>query len=460
MREEIKALQNERNQIHKDIYNNIIPKRMPVSLAISRRMLAEYAGQDVVDVQYKFDTLTDVALEVGKRLYSDTLITGGVASIGRPPAYYSLLGSKSFVMGQSGFVQHPEVSGMNEDEYPELIKDPYAFLLEKVFPRLYKSINLQEPLKMLLDFQRAKLSLEDEGKRGMSLPMSLMEEFGYYNGAPAGCTTMSIAPCDFLADQLRSFSGLSLDIRRHREEVKEACEAVLPLLFYWSLPKNPDPQGFVNTPLHMPTYMREKDFAEVWFPSYLKMYRMYAALGIRGACFCEHDWMRYLDYLQELPAGFVLTFEYGDPKTIKDKVGKKHIIKGLYPINLVKTGTKQQVIDKAKELLDIMLPGGGYIFAFDKSPLSLRDINFENLCALSEFLRDYAVYPDAGEPYGGKINEEGYVFNVNEIPPIQSKYLLNWDLFKKQYPYTPDYQKAVFESYDKQMFDHIMWLMV
>ena len=206
--------------------------------------------------------------------------------------------------------------------------------------------------------------------------------------------------------------------------------------------------------------MREKDFAEVWLPSYLKMIQMYAALGARTCPFCEDDWMRYLDYIQEWPAGTKLMFEYGDPKTIKDKLGDKMMIHGLFPINLLKTGTKQEVLDKAKELLDIMLPGCGYTFGFDKNPLTLGDLNFDNYCALAEFVRDYAVYDNPGESYGQPLNSEGYVFSEEVVPPIKSKYLFDFDEYKKEYPLVPDYTKATLERYDREYLNMVMTMLV
>ena len=183
-----------------------------------------------------------------------------------------------------------------------------------------------------------------------------------------GSFAISEAPLDFVADQLRSFTGMSIDLRRNREFVKEACEVVLPLVFAWGLPAAPHPEGSVFLPLHMPTFMREKDFVELYLPTFKKQLEQYASLGIRPALFCEDNWMRYIDIIHdELPAGTKLIFEYGDPKIIKEKLGKKFILSGLFPVNALRTDTPAQIVDRAKEFLDIMLPGGGYIFGFDKN---------------------------------------------------------------------------------------------
>lgn len=453
-------LQQERKQIFSDFYNNKLPKRMPVRFQLANHLIAAYGGLNPFDFQFDYAKLEKPAMELAELMYTDTCPIAPIGMLSRVPGFYQILGSQSFAMGDNGFVQHPEVVGMMEDEYPQLIKDPYAFLLETVIPRQYKTLDPKEPIKMLLTLQRAKSYMSEAGQRSMPLVMKLIEEHGYYPGAPMGSGGFCEAPYDFIADQLRSFSGVSMDIRRHRSELKEACEAIMPLMFYWGLPTNPHPEGGAGAPLHMPTFMREKDFEEIWMPTYKTMMEQYAALGVRGGAFCEDNWMRYLDLLLDFPAGMNLSFEYGDPQKIKDKLGKKHIISGLYPINIVKTGTKQQCIDKAKELLDIMLPGGGYLFGFDKAPLTLKDVNLENYLALAEFVHEYAVYPNAGESFGTPVNVEGFKFDEKIIPPIKSKYLFDWDEYKAKYPLTPDSVKINLERMDKELMNFNLSLLI
>ncbi|MFZ7132316.1 MAG: uroporphyrinogen decarboxylase family protein [Eubacteriales bacterium] len=460
MTNNVEQLQQERKQIFNDFYSNKIPKRMPITYPVPRHLIAEYGKQNLIDFQFDYNKLAEPARELLNEIYSDTCPIFPMGFVSRPPKYYQFLDSQSFVIGQGGFVQHPEVSGMKQEEYPELIEEPYAFLLEKVIPRQCHALDTSDPVNMMLSALRAKTDLHNELMQSLPLATEIKNEFGYYPGAPLGSMGFTEAPYDFIADQLRGFSGMSMDIRRHRSEIKEACEAVLPLLFYVGLPSNPHPEGQVGIPLHMPTFMREKDFDEIWLPSFKTMIEQYAARGSRMNVFCEDDWMRYLDYLYELPAGTVLKFEYGDPQKIKDKLGKKFLIAGLYPISLVKSGTKQQVIDKAKELLDIMMPGGGYIFSFDKAPLTLSDINLENYIALSQFLKDYAVYPNAGEAFGTPLNSEGFKVDESLIPKPKSKYLFNWDEYKKKYPLTPDYARADLEKVDQEVFSYFMNLLL
>lgn len=460
MNDNIAQLQQERKQIYNDFYNNILPKRLPVAFSMQGHMIAEYGGENTVDFQFDFSKLENPARKICDSIYLDVCPVKPMGIISRPPKFYQFIDSQSFLMGTNGFVQHPEVTGMGEDEYAGLIRDPYAFLLEKVIPRQYKALDPTDPVNMMIAMQRAKSDINSESQSSIPLIMKLNEEYGFYPGAPMGSGGFTAAPYDFIADQLRGFSGISMDIRRHRSELKEACEAILPLIFNFGLPVNPHPEGSVACPLHMPTFMREKDFAEIWLPTFRAMMEQYASKGVRLAAFCEDDWMRYLDYLLELPAGTHLMFEYGDPQIIKDKLGKKFIISGLYPINLIKTGTKQQCIDKAKELLDIMMPGGGYMFNFDKPPLMLGDVNMENYISVAEFIRDYAVYPNAGKSFGTPLNSEDFKFDEKSMTLPKSKYLFDWEQYKIKYPLTPDFAKADLEQIDRDIFKFNINLLV
>ena len=456
---DVKELQQQRNKIYKDLFNNIIPERMPVALSLNSLIAAEYKKLNIIDVQFDFKMVEAAADDAAQLIYSDTCPIGPASMGSRIPGGYQMIDSQSFRMGKNGYMQHPEVVGMDPEDYPDLINDPYACILEKVLPRQHKAFSLDNPVMRANRINMMKAEEKRQSASTAAIIKRLIDTYGYYSGAPAGSAGMTAAPYDFIGDQLRSFSGISTDIRRRRNEISDACEALLPLMFNLGLPANPDPQGIVGMPLHMPTFMREKDFIEVWLPTYLRLVRQYAARGIRTRPFCEDDWTRYLDVLYDLPSGSVMAFEYGDPQKIKDKLGKKHILAGLFPLSILKHGTKREVLDKAKELLDIMLPGGGYIFGFDKGALMLSDLNLENYKALSEYLRDNAKYDNAGESFGMKINSESYEIDP-DIGKFESKYLTDWNEYKEKYPLTPDFMEDILRGYDIENIKFYLSLLV
>ncbi|MCL1914143.1 MAG: hypothetical protein FWG10_09785 [Eubacteriaceae bacterium] len=460
MRDEIKALQEERVQIYEDYYNNIIPKRIPVRLTVPNRLIAERMGLDLVKYGFDQRVLDPGKRELAAMLYSDTNPFSGAGGtiIGRSPGVYELLNSQAFVMADTGFMQHPEVIGMLAEDYPDFIKDPIAVMFERIIPRHYKTFALNSVASTNF-FMMALSLLRSYSADSAPMQAELMDEYGYYPGAPGGSSAGSVAPFDFLADLLRSFSEISKDVRRHPALLKDACDALIPYMFNWGMPAAPNPRGAVGVPLHMPTYMRAKDFSELWLPSFQKMLEQWAARGVRASLFCEHDWTHLLDAIQDMPAGTDLRFEYGDYRNMKEKTGKKFMLSGMFPLVMVGRSTKQEMLDKAKEMLDVLMPGGGYIFFFDKGPLTLADINLDNYQALGEFIRDYAVYDNAGETFGHKLNEENYTIDTAIETLPKSPYLYDWDTFSANYPLVPDSSAPLFKRLQKESLDNILQML-
>ncbi|QSQ08505.1 hypothetical protein H0A61_00832 [Koleobacter methoxysyntrophicus] len=451
---DVKALQQERISIFHDVFDNKIPKRVPVNISLPFEVIAQFGNINLVEAQWNPAVIEEAADKMCQAVYSDVCVFMGSF---RYPSFYQLLKSQSFVMASNGFIQHPEVIGMLPEDYDYLIEKPYDCILERVIPRQYKAFNLNDPVNTAISFAKSILAFNNDFMQAGMVIGKLTEKYGYYPGGllSGGFTE---APFDFLADQLRSFKGISMDIRRMPEKVKEACDALYPIVFKKGLPAKVSNYETVFIPLHMPTFMREKDFAELWWPSFKRMLDEYASMGIHCFLFCEDNWMRYLDYLYELPTDTVLWFEYGDPKLIKEKLGKKHIITGLYPVMNLKTKSKEECVAEAKRYIDILAPGGKYIFGFDKSPLLLSDIKLENLCAVAETARDYGVYTNAGETAGMVFNKEDY--KAEPSRKLESKYFKTWDQYKALNPEVSDFGESKLQGLEETVFQYLMYLLL
>ncbi|MFZ7121692.1 MAG: uroporphyrinogen decarboxylase family protein [Eubacteriaceae bacterium] len=451
---DIKSLQQERINIFHDVYDNKIPKRVPINISLSFEPIAQYGGLDLVHAQWDPTMVAVAADELCQKFYSDVCIHGGAF---RNPAFYEPLKSQSFVMGSNGYIQHPEVEGMLAEEYDFLIDKPLDCLYERVIPRQYKSLNLDNPINMSLSLAKSLMGYNGSFMENGTVIRKLVEKYGYYPGEniSGGFTE---APFDFIADQLRGFKGISADIRRYPEKVVQACEAVYPIVKKKGMPSQVSNYGHVFFPLHMPTFMREKDFAKYWWPSFKKLIDDYASMGIHSMIFCEDNWSRYLDYLYELPTDTVMMFEYGDPKKIKDKLGKKHIITGLYPLIYMKTHTKQECIDKAKEYIDILAPGGKYIFGTDKGAIALDDLNLENFAAVTETVRDYGVYSNPGETAGMLFNKNNYTAVASR--KLESKYYSTWDQYKSTNPNASDFGAPKLQGFEEMLFQYMISLLL
>lgn len=447
-------LQQERISIFHDVHDNKIPKRVPVNISLTFEVIAQFGNLDLEKVQWNSELIYDAADNMCRTVYSDVCLFIGSF---RYPSYYQVLKSQSFVMASNGFIQHPEVMGMYSEDYDYLIENPYECIIERILPRQYKAIDWNAPINSALNLMKGFLAYINEFAKANWVMQNLIQKYGYYPRNPMNYG-FTETPFDFLADQLRGFKGISKDIRKIPDKIEKACDALYPLVFAKGMPKVVSQYGYVFIPLHMPAFMREKDFEKLYWPTFKRMVEEYASLGIRCNLFCEHDWIRYLDHLYELPANSVLMFEYGDPKIIKQKLGKKHIITGLYPLINLKTKSPEQCADEARKYIDILAPGGKYIFGFDKSPLLLNDFNIESLRAVAKTIRDYGVYSNPGDTADLQFNKKEY--NAQHSNILKSKYLMSWNQYKVSDNKLSDFAQQKLESIEESVFEFIMFLLL
>jgi len=379
------ALAKEREQLFRDLFSGKTPKRVPVTNPATLEFAIQYYGEDLAEAQWD---LTKAESALDKFCHEFPTDTTPIGSI-RPPAYYQLLGSKAIVMGSGGFMQHPEVMGMFPEEYDDFIAAPYDFIIETIMPRLYTELDTDPHKKAMVLAKALQAHLDDYAFIGQ-MRARVNAKYGLVSPAVA----LTEAPFDFLADFIRSFKGISSDLRRIPDKVSAACEAVLPLMFKKGKLPNTEMLGYSFLPLHMAPYIRNTDFEKFYWPTFKKLVEALAEAGYNVQLFIEHDWMRYLDFLYELPENTIMRFEYGDPRVVAEKLGKKHIISGFYPITLLQTGTREQCIEKAKELLDIMAPYGKYWFQGDKSIISTDKTGntAKNLRAVLEYVMENGTY--------------------------------------------------------------------
>ena len=392
---DVLALKQEREELFSDLYSGKIPKRVPVGAPFTIELATAYAGENLMEVSWNAQKQEAVYEKVCQDFVSDAF---PVSMTDRNPLMYQLLGAKPIVMSSAGSMQHPDIVGMLPEEYDALISNPFDYLVETVLSRLYTELDT-DPHYRALVMAKAIRAQADELQTSLAVRARVSAKYGYPSvGLMGGRGPMSVtlAPLDFLADFLRSFRGLSGDLRRFPDKVKLATEAVLPLVIKQGMSPIPHVPGVTFIPLHMPTFMRTKDFEKYYWPTFIQQVEALNASGQTIVLFAEDDWTRYLDYLADLPVNMRIMFEYGDPQLVKEKLGKKHYLSGFYPVSLLHSGTKQQCIDKAKEMLDALAPGGRYQFGYDKNLISTRISAslVENIQAVLEYVRENGKYEE------------------------------------------------------------------
>ena len=208
---------------------------------------------------------------------------------------YTLQEKGIMTKGSAGVTMSPE-------EYPELIKDPYDFLLSTAMPRkfdLLQAMSREEVAKTL----RAVLLLTGVFEIYDKTSIQIIEKF--YQTPVVAKACMMIPQCIIL-DYLRDFAGISRDIRRQPEDVLAASNAMLDVILPALVPQGkPGKDGFSNVfiPLHLPTFLRPDDYKNYYQPTFKYVTQYLLDKGYNVVYFMEADWTPYLDYLQELPDG-------------------------------------------------------------------------------------------------------------------------------------------------------------
>ncbi|NBJ14635.1 MAG: uroporphyrinogen decarboxylase [Dehalobacter sp. 4CP] len=364
------------------------PDRVPV-LGTYGSWCAEFAGYTDAETNWDTDKGGKAMMKVASEIPLDMVHN----YFGRPGGVYQALGSKAFhYLSDSTVAQYSDEHAqiMTADEYPEFAKDPFRFMVEKILPRKYAELAKPSPVKDLA-FAKGAMKFGMFGAQSGGIAGALAAQCGM----PKLLDGVIIHPMDWIADFFRGIKNAFMDIRRCPEDFLAAIEAFTPLVIRFGMgqalmvPPTQYPK-VILIPIHLPTMLKVSDFDKFFWPAFKTIMEFFASQNINVVPIYEGDWSRYYDHLQELPAKKSMGwFEYGDPKEIKDKLGDTMCISGLYPATLLQFGTKEECIAKAKKLVDILAPGGGYVFGTDKELITGKA---ENIIAVNKFVMEYGVY--------------------------------------------------------------------
>lgn len=376
------TLQEERIKMREDLLSGRIPKRVPVMAGMTMEAACGLAGVSLVETHYDTSLMEQAYEKACQTIYTDSFPAANY----RFPAVYQMLGSKNWVVSSDGTAQHPEIETMMADEYDAYIADPYSFIVQTLLPRVCAGMDA-DPVSKALTLGKSHLLHKQLTGAQMAIIGKLSAKYGYAPGIVRG--PQIEAPFDFLSDQLRGFKGINMDVRRCPDKIAQAVQVTLPLMIKLAqtvkLPAGAGPVTCL-VPLHLAPYISRKAFEELWWPTFEQMVVELDKQGIYCYVFAEQDWTRYADYLARLPESTVIGFEDGDPKLIKDVVGKNHVITGFADPSITLTRSKEQCIDYAKELVDTLAPGGRYYFGWGRSIMSVKSVDISKVAAMLEWL--------------------------------------------------------------------------
>lgn len=361
------------------------PDRVPIFFP-TETWLASYTGYTVQQIIYDYNKMIK-AIEKSIQEYQWDCVWG-VGSIW-PAQIFDAVGRLDYAASGSAF-QVPDESYMTPEEYPELIADPYTFIVEKIMPRRCPELAKTSPRNAIALGKGASAFALFRSQMG-AVAKGWLQAFGI----PLLVSGKTHPPFDMVS-YCRGLKGLLLDTKRHPDLVKEACEALLPIsIKYAMISHRVTPGGFstVFVPPDAAILLSPSSFEKFYWPTFSKLMEAICEKDYNAFMMLEGNWEPYFDFLAQLPKGKIIAWmESTDMEKAKAVIGKTMCIAGDIPCALLGYGTEKEVIQYTRNLIDKMAPGGGFIVCSDKEMISHNDAKPENLLAVTKFVKEYGVY--------------------------------------------------------------------
>jgi len=282
---------------------------------------------------------------------------------------------------------------MKEDEYDELIDDPTAFLYNKWLPRVSSEVcamGEKTSYRNNLAFVKGAMAMWNYFMAFGGQAAALRTE----SGTLCAIAGMFKAPFDIIADKLRGYIGLTMDMFSQPEKVMKACEALLPHLYHVAL-TSADQNGQLPIGYWMhrgcTPFVSKETFDNFYWPTVKPVTEELWRNGHQTLYYAEGDWKDHLQSFRELPdQSIVYHVDRGDVFETHKALGDKFCISGGVPNVLLSFGKPEEVRKYCKKVIDEVAQDGGYIM--DAGAIMQDDTLIENMKALTEATREYGVY--------------------------------------------------------------------
>jgi uroporphyrinogen-III decarboxylase len=391
-----------------------IPKRVPIAPSTGYFPI-EHAGISWKDAMSDYHKVTSAFEKFDLEFNPDTGSSAGAI----PPAeIYNILDYKPYLWAGHGLendqeYQYVEGEYLKADEYQDFIDDPTGWFLNVYYPRAFGALDGFDsfpvaimPMEILMVGGLIGPFGKPEMKSAMSKIMSAAEEMQLWAKALMESSArskargfihlgggMTKAPLDVLGDTLRGTREIMMDYRRRPEEVKEACNRLIPLVIKGGVrAANSMGQPFCMIPLHKGAdgFMSKDQFDSLYWPSCRKMIIGLIDAGVIPIVFAEGSYESRLETVADLPKGTVIwRFEKTDMKHAKETVGVNNCIMGNVPLQLLCSGSTTDVEEYCKKLIKDAGKGGGFILSTSGG---MQGVKADNVKAMIECSKKFGVY--------------------------------------------------------------------
>jgi hypothetical protein len=374
------------------------PDMIPIRPFVAE-FTARYAGFTCQDVAVDMSKAFEAAVKTAKDFQWDAVVPNMVyANMGLALAlglrYYGIPGIHIPHTTGFNYIEPAEDEAfMRADEYDRLIDDPNAFLYEVWFPRVAAEVS--------------RMGAPSTYRNNLSLVKSAMAMLAYFYsfgpqiqrlrtecGVASAIAGIFKAPFDIIADKMRGYVGLTMDMATQPDKVLRACEALAPHLTHVGLttadPGNLVPIGFWMHRGCVP-FINPKQFESHYWPTLKPCIEEFWKNGHQTLFYAEGKWKHHLDAFRDLPdRSIVFHCDQDDIFHVHEKLHDKFAISGGIPNVLLSYGTPDEVREFCLRVIKEVAKDGGYIM--DAGAIMQDDTSIENMKVLTEVTRQHGVY--------------------------------------------------------------------
>ncbi len=389
MTPQAKALYNERLNLVDDAIAMKPVSRVPVFTVASGLPLRLY-GASWADVMYDYDKAGEAYVKFFSEFKPDVYACGGFSS-GKAN---EISGARMLDWpGRPGgkvpdgvCFQSLDIEYMDQEDYPELLRDYTGFLLRKYIPRAYGNLQGTRNISLVTSRVMGSEMLSPLGSEELLETITKINEIRKENikagqitaryhsmiknmGFPPRNVIGGEVPYDIIGDYFRGVIGIMEDLLVCPDELEAACYMFADLeieRFRNFFAANPDLDvRRIFFPMHNATdgFMSAAQYDRFYWKPFKKMIDALVEMGAVPYLYTEGKYDTRMEALQDVPKGKVLIhFENVDMARAAKMFEGVACICGNMPITVLEYGTKEDVINNVKWLIDTCAPYGGYMF--------------------------------------------------------------------------------------------------
>ncbi|MEI7733586.1 MAG: uroporphyrinogen decarboxylase family protein [Verrucomicrobiota bacterium] len=394
----MEQLYQERLNRYVTAMRNEKPDRIPLRPFVAE-FTARYAGYTCQEVVHDYSKAFEAAIKTAKDFQWDAVVpnmvyvwTGLAQAAGL--RYYGIPGIGIPHTSGFNYIEPPEDGAfMREDEYDALIQDPTGFLYNVWLPRVSTEVS--------------KIGSPATYRNNLALVKSSMAMLSYFYafGPQVGrmrteCGTASAisgifkAPFDIIADKLRGYVGLTMDMATQPKKVLAACEALMPHLVNVGLttadPSKLVPIGFWMHRGCVP-FINPRQFDSHYWPTLKPCIEEFWKHGHQTLFYAEGKWKHHFETFRELPdRSIVFHCDQDDLFEVHRRLHDKFALSGGIPNVLLSYGKPEEVREFCLRVIHEVAKDGGYIM--DAGAIMQNDTDIENMKVMTQVCHEHGTY--------------------------------------------------------------------